>query len=556
MELKVYFDESDRTLYGEVTAVEGEDVASDTAEPVTPALIKQRLEALFYFDLVLDPQAVNQLCTSASQQQPLKVALKQIVDAKADIVVSPDSLKATLTLHKADGGSELSLDGLKGQIAEAGIVSDRVDWALVESALEQKDAANVVFASAQPAVNGNDAVFEALVQGDRDRVPVINEQGIADMLSTHVFVIVDVGESLMRRHPPTEGEAGIDVLGEAIAPVPGKDSMFRKDLQGAEIATNDPNLLIASIKGHPLVYDDGVCVDPVLHVENVNLETGNIEFDGSLEVKGDIEPGMRVVVTGDVAVKGAVERAKIKAGNNVIIQGGVFGVQNLDEDGDPAQDSDTISSYIEAGGVVEAGFLNQATISAQGDVRIKQYSAHSFLKTGAKVSLGQNGGKGAVFGGLIVADGGAVIAQAGNESFVPTFIRVGRLDQLRQREADIREEIQARQGEVDQLGVVLERLKGVSPEKLGQVAVDKTQRIANTIKAIEDVVSTLKTELQAVNEQMPAQAKVSLVITKRLYPNTTLTINGVSNRFKNEMRADSWRQVGDRLIASSESKED
>ena len=553
MTLNVYLDESENTLYGEVTAAEGDDNEAGSAEPVTPGLIQQRLEALLYFDLVLDPQSVNQLCTAASQGQALKVALKQLIDATADITVGSDGREALLTLHKADGGVELPLDELKSQIAAKGIVDERVDWEAVESALQQGEVADVVIATAQPAVKGDDAVFEALVEGEHDRVPVVNEQGVADMLSTHVFVIVEAGEALMRRHPPSQGEPGMNVLGEIIEPVPGKDAVFRKDLQGSELSTSDPDLLIASIKGHPLVYDDGVCVDPVLHVENVSLETGNIKFDGSLEVKGDIEPGLEVVVSGDVVVKGAVERARIKAGNNVIIQGGVFGGQELDEGSAEESDASTVGVDIEAGGVIDVGFLNQASIVAQGDIRVKQYAAHSLLRTTARVSLGQSGGKGAVFGGLIIADKGATIAQAGNESFVPTFIRTGRLDQLRQQEAGIKQDMQARQTEVDQLKAVLARLKG--PEKLGKVSVDKTQRIENTINAIEGVVSELNAKLREVSDQMPAQAGVKVVVTKRLYPNTTLTINGVSQRFRNEMRADSWHQVGEKLIASSEAKE-
>ena len=550
MPLAIYLDESDRTLYGEFT------VAETDSEAVTPALIRQQLEALGYANLAVNPQSVNQLCAAAGQQKALKVALKTLIDASADIQVSSDKKQVTLALHKADGGKTIDAEGLKKLIGDAGVTPELVDWPLVDSALQRGQVSGLVIATARPPVKGQDAVYEPLVQSEQDHGPVVNERGVADMLSTHVFVMVEPGQPLMRRHPATAGEPGMNVLGEPVPPVAGQDPGFKKDLQGAEIADNDPDLLIAGIKGHPVVFANGVSVDPVLHVDNVDLHTGNIEFDGSLEVKGDVAAGLEIDVTGDVIVKGAVERARIKAGNQVIVHGGIFGSQDIDEDsGMESEDSELVFD-IEAGGNVEAGFVNQAAIHSQGDIRVKQYAAHSFLKAEGWIALGQDGGKGIVFGGLAMAMQGAVIAQCGNDSYVPTRLRIGKLDLLLKRQQQIEQELQARQSESAQLQAILSKIKNKDPMVLGKVSVDKTRRIANTIAAIRDTMSDLQSELARIAEQIPPQKDVALSVTKRICPNTTVIINGVSRRFAEEVRNDTWRQLGDRLIAASEAKED
>ncbi len=550
MPLTVYLDESDKTLYGEVT------VSDTEPEAVTPALIQQQLAALGYENLAINPQAVNQLCSAASKQEALKVALKTLIDAKADIQIASDKKQVTLALHQADGGMVIEPEQLKKMITDAGVAEALVDWPLVESALQRGQVSGLVIAHAKPPVKGEDAIYEALVQSEQDHGPVVDEQGVADMLSTHVFVMVEPGESLMRRHPATAGEPGMNVLGEAIAPVAGKDPGFKPDLQGAEIASTDSNLLIASLKGHPVVFANGVSVDPVLHVDNVDLQTGNIEFDGSLEVKGDVAAGLVIEVSGDVIVKGAVERARIKAGNQVIVQGGVFGHQDIDEDsGMESEDADLVFD-IEAGGCVEVGFLNQVAIHSGTDIRVKQYAAHSFLKAEGCLYLGQNGGKGILYGGLAVGINGAVIAQAGNDSYVPTCLRIGKLDQLLKRQKQIDQELQARQAEAAQLQAIFDKINKKDPVMLGKVSVDKTRRIANTIAAIKQTISALHEEQKLLAEQIPPQKAVSLSITKRLCPNTLVTINGVAQRFTEEVRSDTWHQSGDRLIAASEAKED
>ncbi|MDX1692894.1 MAG: FapA family protein [Ketobacteraceae bacterium] len=550
MELSVYYNEQDKTLYGEVTASE-----SGGADPITPALIQQKTDSLGYKNLVLNPQAVNQLCASANREEPLSLPLKILIDGEVRVEVSPDRRQATLTLHKADGGKSVDQEMVKQAIQGAGICEELVNWAAVETALNRGQVSELVIAKAVAPENGRDATYVPLVSSEVDRVPVTDEKGVADMLSAHQFVMVNAGEPLMRREPATSGEPGRDVTGAPIAARPGTDPGFKPGLEGSELAADDPDLLIASIKGHPVLFPNGVAVDPVLHVDNVDLRTGNIHFDGSLEVKGDVTPGLEINVSGDVEVKGTVERARIKAGNQVIVHGGVFGQQEIDEDAGMSEEDSQAHFDIQAGGDVEAGFLNQVAIHSQGAIRVKQYAAHSFLKADGVITLGQGGGKGILFGGLIWAARGAVIAQAGNDSYVPTTIWVGERHKLEERKEQIRQQREARESEASQLSAIFEKIKRKHPSTLGKVSVDKARRIDNTIKSIRQTIAELDREAEQLEEAIQAQQDVCLTITRRLCPNTTVSIHGVVRHFSDEQKPDSWYQAGDVLIPARDMKE-
>ena len=61
----------------------------------------------------------------------------------------------------------------------------------------------------------------------------------------------------------------------------------------------------------------------VYHVPgNVGYATGNIDFAGSVVIRGDIENGFVVKAEGDVTVGGNVEGGSIYADGNITIRGG------------------------------------------------------------------------------------------------------------------------------------------------------------------------------------------------------------------------------------------
>lgn len=536
MQLHISLDAQDHILYAELSG-------GEALEEVSMLSITKKLEEAGYRGLSLDAHVMSQLLANAQENKECKIALKSLVDATVSVVITSDKLQALLTLTAADGGEPLTLERIFLAIAEAGIVDSLVNQALVSDCYERQSATQVCIAEARLPVNGKDAEYVPLVESETIAPPDVDDHGVADVGNTHQFVLVNVGTPLMRHVPATEGAAGMNVTGEEIKPTSGKDSGFAKKLTGVVLSAEDPNVLLAEIKGHPVVVRNGVNVDSVLHVDNVDVHTGNIMFDGSLEVKGDVAVGMTIEVTGDVSIRGAVERASIKAGQNIRVGGGILGGEDVQ-----AIDEKNLEYRIEAGANIEANFVNLSTLKAQNNIVVKEYILNSYVKSGNEIVLGQPDGKGVLSGGKSEAAHQAVIKQVGNETYMPTCLTVGHLSKLYAVYQKLQKELTVRLNEKEQLEKILEKVEQSHRAVLGKMSVDKTTKIANTIVAINEKMATIQQQLQALEPEIELQKKATIKVTRTIYPNAVLTINETTKRFSTQTSGKTWVQSGDELV--------
>ena len=480
----------------------------------------------------------------AQQQDEVSQAVStKPTDAIVSVSISSDKLQAFLTLTPAEDGQPVTVEMISQAIAQAGIVDSLIDRRMVADCVQSQSATNVCIAQARLPEDGKDVEFFPLVESEVTAQPVVDEHGVADMGSTHQFLVVDSNTPLMKRVPATTGTPGVDVTGEVLKAKAGKDAEFAKKLTGVAISPDDPNLLLAEIKGHPLILKQGVNIDPVLHVENVDAHTGNITFDGSLEVKGDVASGMTIDVTGDVSVRGAVERAHIKAGKTIRIGGGILG-----EDGAVTMDGETVEYRIEAGEDIEASFVNASTMKADNNIVVKEYIINSVVKVGNQIVLGHPSGKGVLFGGICEAGKQAVIKQLGNETYVPTRLVVGQLNTLYEVYQKLKKELATRLSEIVQLQTILEKVEENKSTVLGKTPVDKVTKIENTITAINEKMARLRQQLLALEPEIEQQKKSSIKVSRTVYPNVVMTINNTSKHVSEKMTGSTWIQSGDELI--------
>lgn len=536
MQCNVFLDENDKTLYAELSP--GSD------DSVSLLSLKLKLEEMGFGNIQIPINIIKEIVASFQAKTECRIAIKTLVDAKVTISISPDKLKALITLTAADAGEVLSLKHIYEAIVDSGVESALVQKNIVKQCLERKNVLNVCFANAILPLRGDDAQYISLVESESVTAPDIDDHGVADMLSTHKFRLVEAETHLMKRVPPTEGKPGTDVNGEEIKAEPGSDPGFLKDMTGVVFSKKDENLLISNIKGHPVVYCNGVNVDPTIHVKNVDLTTGNIRFDGSLEVNGDVVPGMSIDVTGDVFIKGSIERSTIKAGNNITVGGGVFGGEkeiyhkpfNEAEKGNEA-DSDLIEYELHAGGNVEAKFVSLSSIYAKQNIVVKEYIGNSYVKAGKAMLLGQDGGKGVLFGGFSEAAENIVVNQLGTESYVPTRVNVGEIKHFLRLHTQIKKEVAKRTKEATQLDQILSKIKQAgNPDVLGKLQLDKARKISNTVRAIYETVKGLNKQLQDVDVKIEQHKGDRVTVVKALYPNTTIEINGAIKKITSNIK--------------------
>ena len=322
------------------------------------------------------------LCRQATE--PVQVPVGKLIDGSFDLEVDAACMSALVTLHPPKGGKPVSLPVLRQAIADQGIVHGVLEKELAE-ALERGGAQTVLIAQGTPPTRGTPTRFESLLDRLKPRAQEIDELAQIDYRDLGSLLLVTPGMPLMRRIPPLPGIDGCNVLGQPVLPDELPDTPFNAEMSGVEIDPEDPNLLRAAIAGSPKLIHQGAQVNPVVEVDAVDLSTGNINFQGSLQVRGDISATMEVRVTGDVVVNGTMEAALVEAGGNVTVKGGIIGMAEAMQDS--ASDAAARTAHIVCGGEVRARFIANAIISAGQNVEVEREIRQSSIAAGGSVTV-------------------------------------------------------------------------------------------------------------------------------------------------------------------------
>jgi uncharacterized protein (DUF342 family) len=445
-------------------------------------------------------------------------------DAQLSVTVAKDGLSATLDLEPACGGAVISGKILETELASKGIVSRCVDKDILKTLLtDLKQNPKIhqrVIAEAIPPQKGADSSFEPLLDHCTEIRPRETNAGAVDQKHIRDFIVVEPGTPLMKRHPPAEGIPGTTVVGAPIPAERGAERKFGKKLEGVRYDPNDPNVLLADIKGLPVFSDDGVLVDPNLILKSIDISTGNVDFDGTITVTGSIQGDFTVKATGDILVKGLVERSALIAGRSIVINGGVLG------DTDDHEPSVNSSTRLKAEETISAKFISNAYVEAKGDLQVKEYILNSEIKLQGALKLGQEGGEGRLLGGHVHAERGAIVNVMGSGAYVKTEVSAGCDPGMKEKRAKHMRERARREDECLQLQGILDQIiQSGNVERVGKIALGKGQKIQNTIISLQAKVTTLNQNIAEIESRLNSVADVSVVCAKRIYPGAIIRVD-------------------------------
>ena len=132
------------------------------------------------------------------------------------------------------------------------------------------------------------------------------------------------GQPLATKIQPERGKAGKTLYGRYLEAKNGKD--IKIPLGKNVELDKDGVTVIASEAGRVHFDDQKINVEPVLELESVGIKTGNIDFLGSVIVKGNVDDGYEIKATGDIEISGTVGKSFIKSERgNIIVSAGIFG---------------------------------------------------------------------------------------------------------------------------------------------------------------------------------------------------------------------------------------
>lgn len=442
-------------------------------------------------------------------------------DGRVEVNILEDEMQASITVYPPFGGKEVNKERLIKEISAAGIKIGINDDMLNEALIASENSKVTFKILGKRPKTGKDTFFEYLFNIEKEKEgPQELEDGRVDYRELGLIENITRGTILVRKIPPTLGEAGLTVKGEEFPPLMGKDIPLPVG-KGTHISENGLELL-ADIDGCPVIVKEKVVVDPVYTVPgNVDFKTGNIEFVGAVMIRGNVTSGFTVKAGGDVNILGNVEEAIVEAGGKINIIGGAYGRGK---------------TFISAGQDVMVKFVENVTIKSKANVKIGEASMHSNITAGKKIII--SGKKGLMVGGKATAVEEVKAKTIGNHMATPTEIEVGVNPELREELRNLEKKMEIDQDNLNKAQNAVEALKNLQKQQ-GDLLPAKKELLLKLTRTQFQLMAQIKAavEKKAQLEEAAKEniaAKVSAA--DKMYPGVKITIKQATLLISDEIK--------------------
>jgi uncharacterized protein (DUF342 family) len=497
--------------------------------PILQQALQENGYASFHF---FDNALATFVARARVAQAPLSMPIGKRHDAEFKIAIAEDKMAAHLTLVRAQGGQALALPAVLEALQRQGIVFGLLQEQ-IEAALAAGECEHLLIAAGCPAQAGSAGYFENLLLEKEQHLLQADENAIVHYSDLSHLMLVRQGDPLLRLFPALPGTDGTNILGQVAPAAAMPELAFAEASQGAMLDPNDANLLVAACAGQPVITRNGAVVNALLEVADIDLATGNVEFDGTIRIKGDIKAGMRLKASGDVIVLGMIEAAEIVAGGNVAVKGGIIGRPNP-QPGAHALPPDT--ARISCGGSLQALFVESARIKAGDSIVVEAYARQCELFARNQIIVGKPGARNShLAGGTAQATLLIKALNLGTPNGLKTLVQVGSDPYLVQEIAAKDAQFQHQLAELDQVQKLIAHFKQNPQKNVGGIG----EKIETTRKQVAAALFV------AIEEKAELVAKLELTQQARIEVSESM-FEGVEIRIGKHVR-----QINDRLGACS-----
>ena len=427
--------------------------------------------------------------------------------------VSRDRMKATVRYDTRTGMKIPTKEMIMEALAAKGVT-----YGIKEEAIEKgmESMSSFVAAEGLPPVNGDDAYIDRKFDLSTKGKPVVDEYDRVDYKNLNLFVLAKRNDTLAIRIPQTKGTPGKNVYGDVVQAKNGKPIPMP---EGKNTKVIGENRLVAEIDGQIVDTGKKISVDSKLVIKGaVGVGTGNIDFDGSVEIAGGVQQGFVVKATGDIEIKGGVSGAEVE-GRNVFIGGGITGMNR---------------GKVRAEQDVRAMFTENAQVEAGRDIYISDVVLHSTLRAGKRIVLEDKHGQ--ITGGMTVAGEEVNAKIIGNQAFVVTRVSVGVDPNLQRKYQTACRNYKEGKKRLQQISQTLNTLSKIDISRLPQERIDQINALtrsqfplAGQLKKDEVMIKEMEAKLA---EMKQGKVRASEVI----YPGTRLSVNSVMKNIYEEYR--------------------
>lgn len=427
-----------------------------------------------------------------------------------------------------------SPDFIEGYLRENGITAG-IDRESIEALAEHVAyGKEVIVAKGKPPVHGRNGFFQftSMVEDAKSK-PVVNPDGSVDYYNSLKLAMIDKDELFAVYIPATTGEYGFTVFSEMLPPLKGKEL---RPLRGKGFYTSeDGKEYRACFRGRITKTENRITVEKIYVVKgDLDIEKGNINFNGDVEIVGDVRSGLSVVTDGSIFVHGHVGGSLLVAGGNITIRKGIQGRNKCE---------------IDAKGDVACSFVERCIIKADGNIY-----ADSILdsEVTAKQKVIVSSKKGLVVGGVITGVQGVVAKEAGNETGVATTLQAG----IVQEEVEKATELSEQREKLVENIVLLDKNLKVYESLPGNRRTKETEALrmkifrAKVIKVTE--LKSLDENLNQINESIDkARKEASIQITGVSHAGIKINIGRSCLISKDTWKDVVYKSINDTIVVQS-----
>lgn len=428
------------------------------------------------------------------------------------VSISEDKTVAYLQFLKSDGEFKCTQEDL-----ERFIQSQQIKYGINRRTLQQIAEnpekyffAKTAIAFGESPVQGIDGRIEVVMKivDDKSHSPLESENGNVDHKEINNLNNVLKGQLISKRVAPLPGKPGISVMNEVIQFKPGKDANFKA---GKNIVINaEKTAMYAAIDGMITITDKGkINVFPIYEVNgDVDYSIGNIDFVGTVIIRGNVLTGFRIKAAGDIRVIGGVEGAELDAEGSIEISSGIIGYNK---------------GHVKAGLNVKTSFIQDGYVIAGEEVIVSQSIMHSNIRAGKSVIC--LGSKGLIVGGNIQAGEKVIARTVGNSMSTITTIEVGVLPDLRNELVQLRNQLKLQTENMVKTEKALNLLNQLA--STGQLSPDKVPmriKLNVTLKSIINEQTEAKERILDIEKMLEDTNKARVDIVKTIYGGSKIVI--------------------------------
>jgi len=502
--------------------------AGTALDPIDKDQINQILACQGFSELFIFAEALEELVTHYNSGTAFTRILGEVRDGAFSMDIDPDIMSAHLTTTPAYGGKPVTAEQIYAALQEKGITCGILDET-IQAAVAKGYARNKLIAAGADPIPGDDAQFLSLLREIKNTRLISDDTEIVDYRNFGNITTVKQGDPLMRRLPPTDGIPGTNILGNPVPAPSGDDIQISPLVSGSESHQDDTELLIAAISGQTLRLLNGVTVEPIVTIKNVDLSTGNLDIEGSLTITGDVKPGMQVKATADIVIEGMVEAAHVEAGGDIEVKGAVIG------QGEPRigeEDLNPLAAMIRAEGSVRALFVENAMISAGGDIAIREFVMNSELNAGNSIVVGEpDSSKGRIISSTCRAAAKIEAITIGSWSGAGTVLEVGVDPAVHEKFMVAKQKKHCKEREWEEARKALEYFQ----ENPNRTTPDAINEKENVLRCLQTEIQELTGQLRRLKKRFSLLDSAEVKAVRQIFSGVKVSIGEKTLLLENDM---------------------